>query len=593
MILKKRIPLLKDMGIYTKLTVLFDIVLISTVVLLTVYITGRYTAIIRDQEITIGNKKTEELTHYIQKKYNRVYSLANYMHSSEVGRILADINEDAARYYDIENINAMTTFFSGIHSADPDFADMVIATRGEYAYAYSEPGNSVIDVTYPFFEKPEYESLLEGTERRMIIFDDPTEYSLKDREPVISFVGKIYNTYRLSQKEVVGLYILNIPVKKLEEEFPEGSGTIFADMKILNNEGIILFSYIDEFLGKMYAAPSDPSRFYTIRREVSSAGITVLYELPERMLYDAANRLKYPVIIISFCALCVTMLIVARINRYFTKRLRLMAQQMEKVEKGDFSVRLNDEGTDEISSLSASFNTMCERLDQYINLVYEAELQRKSAELDALQTQINPHFLYNTLESIKAQAVKEGDRITPEMIVLLGNMFRYISHTDVKFVTIEEEISYVRTYLKLQSYRYDEFLDIDISVEEDDLENMIPKLTLQPIVENIIKHAFSGIDRRGLVGIQIRKKDQRILEITVYDNGQGMEDDKLTEIRRKLEDGGDRETVNGIGIQNVHNRLRLLFGDEYGLQISSITDMGTAVKVIIPVLKKEDTEKYV
>nr|MCR4657522.1 histidine kinase [Lachnospiraceae bacterium] len=191
--------------------------------------------------------------------------------------------------------------------------------------------------------------------------------------------------------------------------------------------------------------------------------------------------------------------------------------------------------------------------------------------------------------------------------VLLGNMFRMISRTDERFVTIEDELEYINTYLKLQSYRYDDFFDIDVKVDETDLEYGIPKLTLQPVVENIIRHGFEGIKRKGIVGITIKHREDN-LEITVYDNGQGMDSERLEELKRRLgsmdndnfrtlsgnvqkSGEGDffiRERGSGIGILNVHYRLRLLFGNDYGISISSIMDMGTAVKIIIPALSPEE-----
>ena len=153
---------------------------------------------------------------------------------------------------------------------------------------------------------------------------------------------------------------------------------------------------------------------------------------------------------------------------------------MQEIKDGDISVRLPVESSDEIGMLSSSFNDMCERLDDYIKRNYDAEIRRRTAELNALQAQINPHFLFNTIESIRMKAVEEGNMEIAQMLSLLGNMFRWSMRFDEKIVYIEDEVDYISSYLQLQRFRFSDKIDIDISVPDSLLDYGIPKLVLQP-----------------------------------------------------------------------------------------------------------------
>ena len=154
-----------------------------------------------------------------------------------------------------------------------------------------------------------------------------------------------------------------------------------------------------------------------------------------------------------------------------------------------------------------------------------------------------------------------------------------------------DELEYIETYLQLQKYRYNELLEVDIQVPDEYLDYMVPKLILQPLVENVIKYAFVNKQGNGLIGISVRVKEESRMEITVYDNGIGMKEEILQEMYDKLNRQISQDEFESIGLQNVHTRIRLLFGEEYGLQIRSISGTGTAVKIALPVLEEKDVQE--
>lgn len=238
------------------------------------------------------------------------------------------------------------------------------------------------------------------------------------------------------------------------------------------------------------------------------------------------------------------------------------------------------------STLEKLIQERAEEMTKEVNRSYEMELLMKQADIASLQSQINPHFLYNTLECIRGQALKEGSDDIAKITQALSRFFRYSISKQKNIVTLADELANVENYVTIQKYRFrDRFsLRIDIPDEEDILDSAIPKLALQPILENAIIHGFADRVTGGLITITgYITNDQ--LSITVSDNGCGMDHTALERLNEKLRNkdvstGGKNGT--GIGVQNVDRRLKLLFGDTYGLHISSIPGIGTDVELFLP-----------
>ena len=225
-------------------------------------------------------------------------------------------------------------------------------------------------------------------------------------------------------------------------------------------------------------------------------------------------------------------------------------------------------------------------------------LSKKQAEYLALQNQINPHFLYNTLEGIRSEAIMAGMDTVAEMTEALATFFRYtISKVD-HLVSLEDELANIENYYVIQQYRFGSKLSLSIEYEDDDemesLSCMIPKLTLQPIVENSIYHGLEEKVGKGRLVIRIARLGERLL-ITISDDGVGMEPEKLEELNRKMSKAPmddvqvQGEKQGGIAVVNVNNRIKLLFGEEYGLYFYSTQGIGTDVEITLPVLTENMT----
>ncbi len=226
-----------------------------------------------------------------------------------------------------------------------------------------------------------------------------------------------------------------------------------------------------------------------------------------------------------------------------------------------------------------------------LNSTQAVNMNKRQAQYLALQNQINPHFLYNTLDGIRSEALIAGLRNVAEMTEALAIFFRYTISNVENLVSIEDELDNCRTYFRIQQYRFGERLSLEIESEEDLGGFLIPKLTLQPILENSIIHGTEMKIGNGKTTISLHRMDRRIL-IEVKDDGVGMDEEKLETLNRELDSGTKDlnykgKAMGGIALSNVNNRIHLLFGEEYGLHVYSLKDIGTTIEISIPAVTEE------
>ncbi|UFJ63039.1 sensor histidine kinase [Anoxybacillus sediminis] len=281
--------------------------------------------------------------------------------------------------------------------------------------------------------------------------------------------------------------------------------------------------------------------------------------------------------------IAVVVFVLTYISAAISRPIRNLERSMQQVEKGDFTVNLAVRGSHEVEQLSRRFNHMVIRIRQLMDqIIREQEAKRKS-ELEVLQAQINPHFLYNTLNSVVRMVGigKNEDVITT--ITALSKLFRISLSKGKNIITVQEELEHVRNYLVIQKMRYKNKFTYEITAQDEVLPCKTLKLLLQPIVENAIYHGIEPLADQGRITVSAERSDGDIL-FRVRDNGLGIPPHVLEQIgsgQIKSKDG------SGVGIKNVHERIRLFFGEAYGLSIESDEETGTTVTIRIPMITEE------
>lgn len=268
------------------------------------------------------------------------------------------------------------------------------------------------------------------------------------------------------------------------------------------------------------------------------------------------------------------------LSKTITRPLYKLINLMKEVEKGNLQVRFDSKFNDDIGIFGKRFNRMLEKLKISIQENYEKQVRMKDSELKALRAQINPHFLYNTLETVNWLARLEGVNDISKIVVSLSEIMKYSVRKGKDFVTIEQDVKQLKNYLTIQEFRYRDKFDVHLTVDDSVLNQKIPALLLQPIVENAIVHGLENKISKGKIDISITKEHRRI-RIIVQDDGVGMDEKTLVQVNQELKEGLEFEEL-GIGIENVRKRLYLSYGDQFEWTLTSKDKEGTRIEILIP-----------
>ena len=295
---------------------------------------------------------------------------------------------------------------------------------------------------------------------------------------------------------------------------------------------------------------------------------------------DTLNTQIRTFIIICACLIAVLtiglVMAVMQITTGMLRPIQVLAQAAGRISKGDLDARADVDSRDEIAVLADRFNDMAGNIQTLVVKVREDEQKMRKADLRLLQEQINPHFLYNTLDAIAWMCEAGRNEDAVEMVNALARLFRISISRGHELIPIEKELQHAQSYLHIQNFRYKNQFRYQFDVDEACLSYYCNKITLQPIIENAIYHGMDRMVDEGMIRISIHQSEDKII-FTVEDNGVGMTEEQCEEVLKK-----ERSDRAGIGIKNVNDRIKIYFGEEYGLTIKSELDEGTCVTIMMP-----------
>lgn len=340
-----------------------------------------------------------------------------------------------------------------------------------------------------------------------------------------------------------------------------------------------------------------------VSRKSGYSDWNLVASMPVDELRRPANTIRTTTISVGLITLAIALWLASRFGRSIIAPIRWLKDSMRETEKGNWQYIDESGRTDEIGGLIHSYNLMVTRLSDMIERVYEAELEqqknalelgetkleRQRAEYQSLQLQINPHFLYNTLETINCYAIVQDSTEITEMVEAMAFMLRYSVQTNLEEITVANELNHVRNYMIVLQHRTGKEFEIDVAIPPFLLLEKMVRLTLQPLIENIFQHAFpDGVEPHHFIRINA-KKENGLFQVYVEDNGIGMKPERLDELRKKLEQNRLAEPEEngsprrgGIGLMNVHRRIQMVFGEAYGLSIDSEWGRGTCLTMTMP-----------
>lgn len=507
-------------------------------------------------------------------------------------RIYDALNADGIR--DNVSIFNQTTEIKGILRQSAlsrnEIQSICIVTKDKEYYSFdSDNGAAMIEFMLP------YERIIEQarTGRGRLI------WSLDRSEGKIRNIYVTRMIYDRDTYEEIGLIAIMIKKEYLESIYKDLSSETINNISILSeqhedilNQNTGAENLLQGFLDRRIE--SDKGYYMDKQHDTLVSYILledpqwkIIYHIPLKKLYREINTLRYWVFLMILYALIILSILSVLTAVDIVNPIKKLVEGMKNLEKGGAHRDIKLDRDDELGYLSDSFNRMSQKIDYLVNCIYKEELALKEAEIKALQAQINPHFLYNTLENINWMARLNGVPEISETVSALASLLDAGIGRGDRLIPLKEELNYIDNYMTILKSRYEDRLQVVKHVEEDLLSTQIPRLLIQPLVENAVKHGIEKSRRAGVISLDAyRDKDDVVIEIT--DNGIGMTEEELELINSKLREAGfdyEKGQVSGsksVGLENVNRRIKLFYGDCYGINIESRFDEYTRVIVRMP-----------
>jgi two-component system sensor histidine kinase YesM len=401
---------------------------------------------------------------------------------------------------------------------------------------------------------------------------------------------------RLPSKASYAYVIISISENQLSQIFRHDVGR--QETMLLDGEGRILVSQDDSKIGKLFEFHEEVERapdtisvsdegeeFLLSRHDLNYGGYRVVSLRPYKEAVDQIHSVSRLSFTIQIAAVLLFLFLFVIMIRQFTKPVVKLGQVASLVEGGDLSVRSGVRGGDEIGHLGKTFDQMLERIEWMIGQITAEQMLKRKAELAMLQAQINPHFLFNILNSIRLRILMKGDEENAELLYSLSGLLRMTIYRKDEYTPLHDELDIVQKYIELLNFRQLEQATLIVDAATDSLSVLVPRFILQPVIENAYLHGLS--QEGGEIRITVRRLANRLL-LAIEDNGKGMQEETLNRLRTEMkslrgplpDDLSAR--LSGIGITNVYERLYLVYGDEFRLSLDSTPGRGTRIEIEFP-----------
>lgn len=579
-----RLGLFSRVNLYMLLVVTLVMIMICVLLMQSIIYPGL------EKDRLLNEEAATQLLNLLEEKYALAFNHSKLLHTQDhVSDVFHNQRISSDDYYSLAGIRFIRSYCITTIYGDEDIMDVLIVPFSqENVFFSSSMSTRLASVSTNYMDFAEVQAALNAEQNISVVYSASQDYMVPDDTEMIVFAIKIFDVSANDYKTPIGVMLIHYPLSVFADAYQKLGNLSGGDVYVRNRENIIVFSTDHDLLGKPYDASLEQNAEVT-RKRISTSGMELISVVPMNLLRSETARMIFVMLLVLIPAMLLVSGFVMIINRQYRRRLNSLSDAMKNYTANGSQLPVHIHSHDELSELADQFNEMCQRLDQQIKLNYQAELGRKTAELNAMQAQINPHFLFNTIETIRMRAVEDGNSRVSEMLLQLGQLFHWIIQMDQRIVYLEDEIDYNEAYLELQKLRYDDSFEYEFRIPNDVLYLGIPKFTLQPIIENAIRHGFWENTIPGLITISAEQKHDR-LYLYVADNGTGMTPQRLEQLQSHILNAAALPGF-GIGIRNVHKRIQLLFGGEYGVSVESQQGHGTTVTITLPALPKNEMER--
>lgn len=594
----KLLERLSNMRFFTRILILYLLILSAVLLALTQYVSYNTTQLLRDSQLAASGQMIQAIQSLMRQKLNTTRDIIfRFYGDKDLSFLVMDLL-DPDRASDILSNGyekrELVVKLDDLSSLDRDIFNLVFMdTDGRVAYLFDQrlstfEENAVVLDLYPESRRGSLERYVVPVQRF------PFTSGAGDQDAFAIVNSLLYpGTSRYAGK--VGFVFGTRAFQRVFEEF---RNLVKGSLMILSSDGEVLFDssgryrqepypFFDALMaGKETVDLEEPSLVHVVESPQDAfiyAAVMPLASVHQGMSM-LTNSTYVAAILMLLLVFAAYILVAGRISR----RIRTINRAMNSVISSDLAYRIpTSRRHDEFEEIALHFNRMCDSLQAYIDRSYRYELKQKAAELKMLEAQINPHFLYNSLEIIRSRLELAGCEAGGEMIQSLASLFRY-SIKGRPAVRIADEIEYCRLYLEVFNARYGNAFRVDLSVDDDILELGIIKNLLQPLLENFIVHGLDRTRENNRILLRGFREGPAVL-LEVRDNGQGIHPSVLSHIHQELTEKTDSDN-NRIGLANIHERIRLLFGSEFGLSVESDEGEGTTIRVRFPAKGVEELQ---
>ncbi len=557
----------------------------------------------------IYGQAKEESEKSLQNMQNEIHGLLKRMESNLIEiytekELIGDLKEQRsigqlrAEYYRKSYDIAMNEFETGDSVVSLYLYTMDHKIISTYRRAVTPKHNYATDI----YNDEENENA--GIVKKYVESDDTTmlvsSYYNRYRERnILRLVLKLYNESNLNDK--IGYVVCDIDTKNIEnimEKYrtdstvfmwlqPDGDRVAFTLGSLSSSEQEYYQQMTQKLaLGQSVDVKNDlKQEFFQIQQ--AKYNLTAYSMMPQKVLKQNQRTLTVNLIFIAALMIVVSCLLTFFISRGLTRPLDMLMDTIQQIRDGNTALRTKISNKDEIGELGRNFNEMLDQMESLREKEYQTQKLLSQAEYKALQAQINPHFLYNTLDTMGSIAEIKNCGEVSRLSHSLASIFRYSLNMKNPFSSVSDEISHLKNYIYVMDMRMHDNIKYNFDIQEETFQMKVPRISLQPLVENAINHGLRNKRGDKRITVVVKKTDQT-LSICVEDNGVGMQAAEINESLKRNEIDLV-EQGNSIGLHNINARLKMLYGQQYGLQLESEVGIGTKVWMILPCIGGEET----
>lgn len=519
------------------------------------------------------------------------------------------VDNDIMSYLNNENNLSMTDKINNqliirklllrIETLKPDIKCSMLVTSKNDIYQYGNSSETVDEKK--LLNQSWFKEMLKSDDKLIITPVHNKSYYANESQGVVFTVGRVILD---SNGVYSGVLLIDLDPYKLinlNENFLNARNNYNIKLTVTTNKGEPIYDsdaasgrkLWSELLNYEHTITEnrDKKDFIELSNKTTKGNLIVNTEIPRsKLLFNIGRISNATVLAVLLCVFFVIIISIV-LSYQITKPMKVLQKNMKMLGNGQYSLITMNRSNDEIGSLIGSYNHMITKIKILIEDVYIAEIKQRHAKFLALQNQINPHMLYNTLESIRMKALVNGEDEVALMIKILSRMFRIALGKDSKQNLVCDELEYAQNYIQLQNIRFDNHFSLDIRLGEEIKNTKIIALIFQPIIENSITHGFQGYDQFLKIIIEGQILEDKDVVIRFIDNGTGMTEKRVEEINKLLSEAeydknklnlNNEATSKGIGLENIAERIKLHYGDKYYLRILSGSSAGTSVEIKIP-----------